>query len=88
MRKVHQLKTWPSYFREVRSGRKQCEVRKDDRAFEVGHILELCEWDNETGNYTGRSCGAVVTHILRGGHFGVEQGYVVMSINLLDAPCE
>lgn len=44
-RTVHKLKTWPAAFALVWSGDKPYEVRKDDRGFEVGHGLELVEFE-------------------------------------------
>ena len=38
---VHQLKTWPQYWDAVQRGEKTFEVRKDDRGFQRGDILEL-----------------------------------------------
>lgn len=42
MSKFISLKCWPEYFRDVKSGKKTFEFRRDDRAFEVGD-LEPCE---------------------------------------------
>ena len=77
----HDLKTWPEYFNEVFLGHKTFEVRKNDRDFKVGDYLILKEWDPNTNSYTGRMLARKVSYILKGGEFGVEEGYVVMSIN-------
>lgn len=58
---VHELKTWPKYFEEVFSGRKNFELRINDRDFKVGDILHLVEFDNN--QYTGRSLTKRVTYI-------------------------
>lgn len=44
---THSLKCWPSYFEDVRSGRKPFEVRKDDREpmFREGDWLVLNEFN-------------------------------------------
>lgn len=76
----HELKTWPEHFEAVRRRVKTFEVRKDDRTFQVGDFLHLREWDPATKEYTGRDCMRPVLHILRGGQFGIESGYVVLSI--------
>jgi len=78
--KVHKLKCWPEHFQQVKAGLKLAEVRKDDREYQVGHILHLREWDPATESYTEDEVFRIVTHILQGGQFGVEPGYVVMSL--------
>lgn len=79
----HHLKTWPVYFRLVKSGAKRFEVRRDDRNFRAGDTLRLREWDPAASAYTGDVVRVRVTYVLGGGQFGVEPGNVVMSI---DAP--
>ena len=39
--KTHELKLDTKYFDDVKSGKKDFEIRKNDRDFEVGDILEL-----------------------------------------------
>lgn len=77
---VHELKTWPEYFQQIRHGHKTFEVRWDDRGFEVGDTLLLREYNPDLGRYTNRSAARTVTGILRGGQFGIEPGFVVMSL--------
>lgn len=42
---VHRLKSWPRFFEAVRSGEKTFEYRINDRGFQKGDIIVLCEWD-------------------------------------------
>ena len=79
-KKIHELKTWKEYFQEVFLGRKTFEVRKNDRDFQKGDTLILEEWDNKKQEYTGRRMVMNVSYILQGGQFGIEEGFVVMSI--------
>lgn len=76
--KVHRLKTHAPYFTDVVTERKNFEVRKNDRDFEVGDILVLEEWF--PCFYTGSFAVRRVTYILPGGAFGIEEGTVVMGI--------
>lgn len=76
----HALKTWPDHFAAVVSGAKTFEARLDDRGFEVGHYLDLCEYDPDEDASSGRVVTVRVTHLLRGPAFGVAEGHVVMSI--------
>ena len=86
MRKQHDLKVWPEQFRALDEGDKNFEVRYNDRDFKVGDFLNLLEWCPilgeicEDAGYTGGMLGRRVTHILEGGSFGVEPGYVIMSL--------
>ena len=79
---LHKLKCWPEPFQAVRFGLKTVEVRKADRPFKTGDYLQLDEWNPETRQYTGKHCSVVVTHMLDGGQFGLEVGYVAMSCHL------
>lgn len=81
--KTHNLKTWPEVFDAMLTRAKSFEVRRDDRGFGVGDTLVLKEWDPATGKYTGRTCKALVTYLLPGGQFGIEAGYVCMSVRRL-----
>ena len=42
--KHHDLKIRPKDYRDIESNGKRFEVRFNDRNFEVGDILNLCEW--------------------------------------------
>jgi hypothetical protein len=77
----HDLKTWPEHWDAVFNQIKMFDVRRDDRSFAVGDGLCLQEWDPNTGAYTGRQCFRIVRHLLKGGQFGIESGYVVMGIS-------
>lgn len=77
---THSLKILPDFYDAVVSGAKRAEVRKNDRGFQVGDFLRLNEWDDKEKRYTGRQFLARVTYIVPGGQFGVEAGYVCMSI--------
>lgn len=82
---THQLKTWPEYFEAVSRGEKPFEVRKFDRPFAVGDVLELQEFvPGVDGGFTGREFDARVTYLLSGGQFGVEPGYCVLGLAPLE----
>lgn len=80
MATLHKLKTWPEHFEEVYLGNKTFEARKNDRDYKTGDVLVLQEYDPDGYCYTGRELEKNVTHILHGGQFGIEEGYVIMSI--------
>jgi ASC-1-like (ASCH) protein len=81
---VHELKCEEPHFSDIEAGRKRFEVRFDDRDYQVGDLLHLRSLaDPDAGRLRIK-----VIHILRGGRFGafgVMPGYVVMSIELMEA---
>jgi hypothetical protein len=77
--KVHQLKTWPEYFKALKDGTKNFELRKNDRDFRVGDILYLKEYNPETEAYTSRSLEFYVTYIIDG-EWGLKEGYCAMAL--------
>lgn len=77
---IHELKTWPEYFKRIFLGDKNFEVRKTDRDFQINDILLLREFDPLTNDYTGHEISKHVFYILRGGQFGIKEGYCVMSL--------
>lgn len=76
--KVHNLKCWPAYYRDVVAGKKTFEFRKDDRDFQVGDVLVLVEWDPDTEQASGEMFSVRVTYIARGSL--IPAGFCVMSI--------
>lgn len=81
----HELKTWPGVFSAIKRGDKRFEYRYNDRGFHVGDRLRLREYNPATGEYTGRELRVRVTYIARCPDFGIPDGYVVMSIYVLEA---
>jgi hypothetical protein len=82
---VHELKTWPTYYGDVKSGKKPFELRQDDRPFEVGDALYLREWDPETGAYTGRQTYRLITYILRPDDvwgIGISEGFAILGLGI------
>lgn len=78
MNKTHELKILPEYYKAVLKGKKKFELRKNDRDYEVGDRLILNEFDGE--KYTGEFVIKNITYILKGGSYGLEEGYVILSI--------
>ena len=78
---IHELKTWPRYFDLVFRGLKTFEIRKNDRNFNVGDRLDLMEYNPVTKNYTGKHCHRYILSIVYGGQFGIEDGYIIMSLS-------
>lgn len=77
---IHVLKVWPEFYRELASGNKTFEIRKDDRGLQTGDILKLWEFDPNTSKYSGRYLTRRIGYILTGPAFGLEDGYVCLSL--------
>lgn len=78
---IHSLKTEKRFFEDVKSGKKNFEVRKNDRGYKVGDYLALNEWENDA--FTGLAMLVKVTYILDEGQF-CKEGFVTMAIK----PCQ
>ncbi|UZW13221.1 DUF3850 domain-containing protein [Clostridium pasteurianum] len=76
---VHYLKIWPSFFKDVKSGEKQFQVRKNDRNFQIGDTLILEEYDPSKGIYTGAWIPESIIYILDDKRF-TKEGFVILGI--------
>ncbi len=93
-RQHHYLKTWPNHFKDIESGKKTFEVRKNDRGYKEYDILHLQEYIpsytiSKEGEerffyqpYTGREITKEVTYILDDPRF-CKKGYVIMGLKAL-----
>lgn len=87
----HELKTDPLLFAAVSINDKRFEIRKDDREFSVGDELLLLETQKaraevpltEPMTFTGRKCRRIVTHIMRGPCYGLQEGWALLSVRPL-----
>lgn len=73
MNYTHELKVDADAFPGLWSGAKKAELRRNDRGFKTGDILQLREDAPE-----GRFVVALVTHIIEG--YGLAEGYVMLSL--------
>jgi uncharacterized phage protein (TIGR01671 family) len=73
--KVHDIKINPIFLADIVSGIKTFEIRKNDRGYKKGDILNLQEYEN--GEYTGNEIEVLVTYIP---DFPLPDDYVVMGI--------
>lgn len=78
---VHELKIYPKYYRDVVIGLKTFEYRKNDRYFQVGDILRLCEYCDYT--YTGNVVLVSVTYIFDPIDMGYQSDFVVLGIKVI-----
>lgn len=85
---MHELKTDPGVFDAVADGRKNFEIRRDDRNFQEGDEL-LLRRTRDSGSamangaplvYTGEELRCRVTYVLRGPIYGLRDGWAILSI--------
>lgn len=67
--KLHAVKCWPKFFQIIAAGHKKYEVRRNDRNYQLGDLLQLNEWhppssDQLAGGYTGASVLSIISSIL------------------------
>lgn len=79
--RVHQIKLGASFFGEVERGEKTFELRKNDRGYKKGDILEMMEYKD--GKNTGRTVRVIVTYMLED-FAGLEEGYCIMATKLMN----
>ena len=75
---THELKVLPRYFKALLDGTKNFELRKNDRDYKVGDDLLLKEYVK--GMYTGRKVYKRITYIFKGGEYGLDKDYVILSL--------
>lgn len=78
-KKLHQVKIASQIFMDVCIGRKTFELRKNDRDYEVGDLLEMFEYKD--GKCTERAVRAWISYILEN-YKGLEDGYCILGINV------
>lgn len=78
--KIHRVKCYSRWFAEVTTGMKQFEIRRNDRDYKPGELLEL----NETvdAEYTNRAALYEITSVMLDSDFpdGIKSGFAVLGI--------
>ena len=85
---IHKLKLNAAYYDDSASGIKTFEIRKNDRDFKVGDILEYV-WSSLEGRgaYTGAVHWKVITYILNDKEY-LHDGYVCLAVSPIAEPEE
>jgi ParB family chromosome partitioning protein len=78
--KIHKIRLASMYYDDVCSGRKNFELRRNDRNYKVGDILEMMEFKD--GKNTGRIVSVLVTYLLEN-YTGIEDGYCIMGTRVI-----
>lgn len=74
---IHKIKITSDYYIADKNMTKSFEVRKNDRNYQVGDILELREWQNN--KYTGQTIRRKITYILNNQNY-CKEGFVILGI--------
>lgn len=81
--KIHELKTHRPYFDQVFGNtHKAWELRRNDRDFQVGDVLQLREFDPALngGSYTGRDGLVEITRVTTEVPEGLAEGFAILDI--------
>lgn len=78
--KIHEVKIGATFFEEAACGKKNFELRKNDRGYRVGDMLELQEYKD--GAYTGRTCRKLIIYMLED-YTGLQEGYCILGCELI-----
>lgn len=80
--KVHVLKCIQPFFDDVWEGKKEFEVRNDDRGYKEEDVVLLREYIPLDHVYTGKYITATITYLIRG-TVCLKEGYCAFGINLI-----
>lgn len=77
---THQIKLVAEFFDDAAAGRKSFELRKNDRNYKEGDMLEMEEIKD--GKKTGRKCSKRIVYMMENFE-GLENGYCILGCELL-----
>lgn len=73
---IHNIKIKPEYYVKVLTGAKTFELRKNDRNYCIGDIVNLMEWDDD--GCTGRHYMITISYVLKDCmEYGLMDGYCI-----------
>lgn len=76
---IHRIKILPEYYTAVQVGKKNFEVRYNDRNYQIGDTVILQEW--EAGRLTGNQLKRKIEYMYLGEDmYGLEKGYCVLGM--------
>ncbi|WLJ71072.1 hypothetical protein [Sphingomonas phage Kimi] len=77
---THELKVITRFWEDLEAGRKNFELRRNDRHYRVGDTLKLKEFNHDHG-FTGRTLLFDVTYMLLPEDIpGIQTGWCIMGI--------
>ncbi len=86
---VHKLKLSFDYYADSEKGIKTFEIRRNDRDYKVGDVLELREWlwseVQHKGAYTGSVHWKIITYVFDAPEY-LQDGYVCLGVAPIAEP--
>jgi hypothetical protein len=79
--KKHELKVWMNYYEDIAEGKKNFELRFNDRNFQVGDVLRLREYNEKENYYTDREITKTISYILSDTTFGLKDNWIVIGLS-------
>lgn len=78
---THELKILPQWFTDVLTGKKNFEIRRNDRDFKVGDYLLLREYEPAIAKYSGREITKRIQYIYHGdGNYGLSEEFCILGL--------
>ncbi|VEU82754.1 DUF3850 domain-containing protein [Acholeplasma hippikon] len=76
---VHDLKIFKRFYIDVHLGKKKCEIRKNDRGYREGDLIQFTIINNDYEIIEQAVTKYIITHVLNFEQ-GLNDGYVALSI--------
>lgn len=78
---THELKCHPHFFAAIAAGKKTFEIRRNDRDYRIGDMLNLREYDPTFGHTGRRLSGLEVVYMMMAEDFpAILPGFVIMGL--------
>ncbi|QJD54486.1 hypothetical protein P9A30_gp44 [Sphingomonas phage Lucius] len=78
---THELKCHPHFFAAIAAGKKTFEIRRNDRDYRIGDMLNLREYDPTFGHTGRRLSGLEVVYIMQAEDFpAILPGFIIMGL--------
>ncbi|QJD54428.1 hypothetical protein P9A28_gp42 [Sphingomonas phage Eidolon] len=78
---THELKCHPHFFAAIAAGKKTFEIRRNDRDYRIGDMLNLREYDPTFGHTGRRLSGLEIVYMMMAEDFpAILPGFVIMGL--------
>lgn len=90
---IHNVKSWSMFYRDILTGERTSDIRRNDRRYAVGDMMHLHEYDPVKGEYTGEKALVQITYVQTNksnpcaiSREALHNDFVVLSIRLVEKP--